>query len=751
MLIPLIGHFFTNVMMDFFVGMLDSMAYNLLSVAYNVFVAVARIDIFGGSAAGKVLYDNITQRIYTILSIAMIFVFAYQLIMLIVDPEGKERSASSKLVRDTVFSLILIVLLPTIFRYISLFQSHVLSEGTIPAIILGTRSGNGKDPGKSIAAMVFLSFYHPRGTMWNTYFKNDGTVDRENAISNCKNETKEINGEEYADTCEKYVNALMQWESAPAIISGMNYITEDSQLRHRYSKDEGAEMEYLPLLTTATGLLVAWLFFSYAIDIGTRAVKLGVLELIAPVPVILRIFPKSKKIFETWFLEIERAYLEIFIRLIVIFFGIEIVKMVPLFNEIIFKRTDDGTINDGALTKCVAMVILILGILKFCQIAPELFKEIFSAGNNLLKGLNFKPGMKSRVEDNKLAMKGLSVGTGALSGGVHRAVKGAIDGYKNTEGHGGWVRRTMAGLANGALSLPRGLIAGGKAGLENDITKLSKKQFKNTAQSGIEGASDSYKNRHFKKTRDNLATMVHDMASPKLIDIPRWVDAFTAALSQQKVIIGANAKEMGGELKHNSKQFWETLTGYESPEKEKEGLGKLKQYFDAINSVADTSELDKKLEELKNEKRKADIKAITDPKYQDRQEAEKKSKRLEAAIEKTKEDIRTKQVAAANANPEFTRQAAQALTQLLEQSGPKMQQQLTDAITDGMKDLLKSPEGKVLSANDILKQLASGKEMGTAEKQALDIMMKSVKNMERIASSGVQLNEIGNPPTSDKK
>ena len=40
-----------------------------------------------------------------VLSVVMVFIFAYQLIMLVIDPDGKGKGAMSQVVKDTLISL----------------------------------------------------------------------------------------------------------------------------------------------------------------------------------------------------------------------------------------------------------------------------------------------------------------------------------------------------------------------------------------------------------------------------------------------------------------------------------------------------------------------------------------------------------------------------------------------------------------------------------------------------------------------
>ena len=112
-----------------------------------------------------------------VLSVVMVFIFAYQLIMLVIDPDGKGKGAMSQVVKDTLISIVLLICLPLVFRSMAMFQFHVLENGTIPAIIMGTNGQNSNnDPGKNVSMMVLVSFFHPNGTTYNTFFGEDGNV-----------------------------------------------------------------------------------------------------------------------------------------------------------------------------------------------------------------------------------------------------------------------------------------------------------------------------------------------------------------------------------------------------------------------------------------------------------------------------------------------------------------------------------------------------------------------------------------------
>ena len=471
-----------------FIGLLDGVAYTLVSLSYRIFLAVSELNLFGGkSAASQAIYDTFTQKIYLVLSVIMLFVFAYQLILLIINPDGDGTKKTTGLLKDLVISIALVVVLPVIFRYMTVFQDHVIRNNTIGAIVLGTAptSSETKETayGDSIGMTVLMSFYHPQGTGYNTFFDTMGNLkDRDEAINDCKEAGE---GDDSQDTCELWMDALEKWNST---ITGDRLdipyaaVTWNLKIFDTLGEDNGTY--YMWIISTGCALLVAWFFVSYAIDLGTRAVKLGFLELIAPIPVMLKIVPSMKKSFETWKGELIKTYIELFLRLAVIFFVVKLCTLVPDFIEIIFSDSMQD-VNGGIILKSITMVVLILGLLKFAKEAPELFKSIMDNGGGLFKNLDLKPGAKRRIESNDYAMRGISTGLGAVSGAVGNFAKRRYLAGENPKSNA--LTRTLAALS----ATPRGIIAGAKSGWDSNTKSLDLKDLKKNSGAAIDDAHAS--------------------------------------------------------------------------------------------------------------------------------------------------------------------------------------------------------------------------------------------------------------------
>lgn len=497
---------FIKILAAFFVSLLDGMAYTLLNAGYNVFYAVSRIDIFG-TDGGETLYNEITSRIYSAISIIMVFVFAYYLIMMIIDPDGGKGKATSALVKETIIAFVTVILLPTVFRYMSLFQKHVIVNNTIGNIILGSSGATSTNPGKQVSLIVLTSFYHPEGSSYGDYFDNEGGfIGHTAAVDKC------VEGGANRDkVCETWADVLEEYASDTAKGTA-SAIFKTSSLY--YEIDEEGGMEYLWVITTGVGLVVAWFFFSYAIDIGTRAVKLGFLQLIAPAPVLMKIFPSGKKTFDSWFAEIKKSYLEIFLRLAIIFFIVKLCSMVPNFVDAVLHS--GSGVDGGIFTKAIATVCLILGLLKFAKDAPQLFKTIFASGGGLFAGLDWKPGMKRRVSENEYAMKGIGATTGLVSGALGAGVM-AYNKKRmsaDTEGSVGRGKAFAQSLGTVGRAATHGAFAGTRNGFKNAPTEFSGKAIANSmGQSVNAGQSAEIKADNNRKQYGGMAHPLHSIGT----------------------------------------------------------------------------------------------------------------------------------------------------------------------------------------------------------------------------------------------
>ncbi len=472
-----LGWVLTTVL-EVFMFVFDTAVYGLAIVAINIFNALARMDFFS-TQAGSEMYSDIARRLYAILGIIMVFFFAYQLVLLIINPDG-DKKASSGLVKTTITSLIMIALFPTLFKYMAILQEHILIEGTITSIVLGQgASGADSDKnGKNTVMIVYLSMYHPGNGGFSSVVDSENTDANGDLLPASQDHCMSDSGAT-AETCDLWIQAYQDSVSG-ASFGGITAFTWNIFLTKTIGEEGGST--YYPVIILICGGVLIWFFASYAIDLGYRTVKLGFLQMISPVPLVMRIFPKTAKTFEKWKHELIRTYLEVFVRVFIVAFIIAIIQKLPKIMVGLFQSLG----MTGSIW-CVpfALVAMIFGLLKFGKELPKLAKDIFDNGSGLFNGIDWKPGIGRRFEAGKDDIVGFgkkmasygrdfTKGVNKVFGGAVRAPLRAKRGIARA---GGMIKGIGAGAAGAIESnktkgfatvraMIKGGAAGGKAGFQ---------------------------------------------------------------------------------------------------------------------------------------------------------------------------------------------------------------------------------------------------------------------------------------------
>ncbi len=465
--------------------------YILIAFLYKVFIAVAKVNLFD-----KVTFSKLTSRIYVVIGIAMLFIFAYNLILMIINPDDKKSTgAMTKVVKETMISLTLVILLPTIFNWLYIFQNNVLESNIIGKVILGGVGNDSADSdncadgdydctcnfskfqglnnyifeydtvmidekettdvredlsemcknnknvrtdsergAKSIGSLLMSTFYKPTNFTFDecvNYLQNKGELN---------------GGDEDKQICVNYFYDV----TSSRYMGDTDAFVMDPYLRNIVSDSSKNSMEFNFIMALVAGIIAVYMFFCYTMEIGVRVAKLGVLQLISPIPVMMRIIPKQKEgIYDKWFNHLKNTYLDVFIRLMIIFFALFAISLVPDVIDTLFNSAKDS--SNSSFISSLALVFVILGILKFAQEAPELIKDFFgNSGRFALKS------PAKQLSENKLAMAGLGMAGGAVSGYVKNFGKGsAIAG-----GFSAGIRGARAGYKSNSFSSLRSNVSG---------------------------------------------------------------------------------------------------------------------------------------------------------------------------------------------------------------------------------------------------------------------------------------------------
>jgi hypothetical protein len=111
--------------------LLDTIIYGLISGAYKIFMALASARILSSDA-----YLNIANSLYAIIGVVMLFVLAYAIIRMIMDPDQatKGEMSGGNLVKGIAIAVLGLAITPTIFEFLYQAQGLFVERDVIGKI-----------------------------------------------------------------------------------------------------------------------------------------------------------------------------------------------------------------------------------------------------------------------------------------------------------------------------------------------------------------------------------------------------------------------------------------------------------------------------------------------------------------------------------------------------------------------------------------------------------------------------------------
>lgn len=384
---------FNNLLRPFFGG-IDYLLYTLLGWVIEGIFNLS--SIFASKDVTEIIYT----RIYTVLAIFMVFKLTFSFIKYVVSPDtmvDKEQGVG-KIIARTLTMLAILIILPTIFFKSDIFPGQnapiltMLQNGvikTLPKVILGISDDNGnttttaKENGNVMALNMLSSLYYPNEC------KDAAVCDSDNKLTSLSGFSTSLN---MTDTNSSYVYYYM-WP-----------------------------------LTTLCGIILVFILVGIAVDVAIRVFKLMILQMIAPIPVMTYIDPKSSKdgAFNSWIKTFTTTYLDIFIKLGTVYLLLLLVK--EFFSGKLFGNVYKTL---GFASGNFVMIFLIIGLFQFAKQAPKFIKDALGIKDS--GGGSFMGKALSGMAGAAAGFAG-GLATGGLAGGLSGIMTGASSGLAGKPG-----------------------------------------------------------------------------------------------------------------------------------------------------------------------------------------------------------------------------------------------------------------------------------------------------------------------------
>ncbi len=431
-------------------SLLDLPFFGLLAILYQLFFNVASVELFSKSIM------KFFERVQIIIGIYMMFQLAVTILRGIVDPDSfmKNQGGSKGLVPRIIISLTMLALIVPVktsggessefaaqinnqgllFGTLSSLQYRIINNNTIGKLVLGVNDTssnfiNSEDDEDSeqletsariFASTVLKGFYRinliPEADRDESDNPDGKADDQVNAYRMCKSISTDIIND---DPPGKY-NRI---DADPSEIIGM--INETCTSTYEPSDaSSGGLLEtvggmfstgtkryvfvHIPILSAIVAGIFCVILLSFTIDIAVRMIKLAMLRLIAPIPIISYMDPNGSKdgAFSSWWKTLLSTYLDLFVRLASVYFVIFLIQDMITYGIIVNKM--EGPL--GAFTT----IAVFIGLFAFAKQAPKFFREILGLKG---EGSGFFSGFGAI---------GAAAGLISAGAGVAAAIPGAI-------------------------------------------------------------------------------------------------------------------------------------------------------------------------------------------------------------------------------------------------------------------------------------------------------------------------------------
>lgn len=359
-----------NAILGFF-ATLDRIAFTIFGWIMQAIFDIANTEIISQS-----VFDEFRTRIYVLLGIFMLFKVTVSLLTYLVNPDKMtdKESGMGKIVTRTIIVICMLVGMPFVFSLLDEAQPIILEA--LPRIVIGKDTASNIDNSNQSLST--------------------GVVDQAKGM---------------ADSISWTTFQLSLNQSSVAALEADGINTVEGATKNITTPDPNDNSVYkyfyIPVIGTVLALIMGFLMVGFAIDVAIRAFKLVILKMIAPIPIISYIDPKSAKdgAFSNWVKSFTSTWLELFIRLGIIYFVLFMIDVVILQGGI---KIGSGE-GEFWFRTAVVTVFLIIGLFFFAKQAPKFISD--ALGIKSSKGLGIGLG-------GMLAAGGALVGGAGLTGAL---------------------------------------------------------------------------------------------------------------------------------------------------------------------------------------------------------------------------------------------------------------------------------------------------------------------------------------------
>ena len=387
-----------------------SHVFEIIADAYSLFYGLATTRLFTSETI-----QTISNNIYIMVSVVILFAFSVKLIEAIVNPDmlTDSKKGVTGVLKRTIIGLILIVAIPNIFNFLYYFQAEIISSSLVEKIVLGYSDAESDATtdynGGVLTSTIITGFVYPVDE--NGVRITERTLCGEDTNCNFADKLVELNPE-----YENYVSFLggnPQYDKLESLTKDLAGF--DGTL---YKAEAGG------FLLLGIGLFILYQVIVLCFDAALRLVNLGILEMIAPIIIVAYIAGGSDYL-SKWFKMVIEKFTGILVRIAALAF---MTLGLTLIN-------DSNSIFNNDSASFLFKAFVVIGLLRLIKDLPNLISKLFGVdvktGSGIKGRLGEMAGIGGLAQKAWAGMGGLAktagitavAGLGAAGKGIQKIDK----------------------------------------------------------------------------------------------------------------------------------------------------------------------------------------------------------------------------------------------------------------------------------------------------------------------------------------
>ncbi len=391
---------------NWFIKIFNQSIYFLLAGVYDIIVNISKSQILSGSTVMAFF-----SRVQLMIGVFMVFRLTITVLQGLIDPEKfmDSKSGFGNIITKMIVSLALLTTLIPInipnpsnsyekqlksngllFGILYDFQDRILSQNILAKLVLGTNSTSDsdnqiKDTGDDLSTTLLKNFFTPNlkpevGNSFKLVKDDDGTLRYNQDDLFCETRNRAEGGDEGNKDPKRTADAYKKYYKSKNPVEILNLINEPCETTtdpsgSKYIKLRGWDayaFNFNWLIAFICGIIFLFVLVNICIEVAKRAIKLAILRLIAPIPIISYMNPKSSMdngAFGSWVKTLSTTYIDLFINLLIIYFVLFLMKEIADNNGLVVSDGASGTVV------LFSKVFIYIGLLLFAKDAPKFIKQ----------------------------------------------------------------------------------------------------------------------------------------------------------------------------------------------------------------------------------------------------------------------------------------------------------------------------------------------------------------------------------------